>query len=78
MHNPGAQKQAEASECVAQLGGNEPFGKFTNAIYQRTQSGGSGFPLAQLAPLGREIGVNEKQLQDCVDSGKTAAECRRT
>lgn len=73
MHYPGAQKQAEASECVAQIGGNEAFWKFTNAIYHRTSSGGSGFPLAQLAPLGREIGVNDKQLQDCIDSGKNAA-----
>ena len=72
MHNPGAQKQAEASECVRQLGGNDAFWKFTNAIYNRTLSNGNGFPLSQLAPLGREIGVNDKQLQECIDSGKYA------
>lgn len=72
MHNPGAQKQAEASECVAQLGGNEAFWKFTHAIYNRTISGGQGFPLAQLAPLGRELGVNDRQLQECIDSGRNA------
>jgi protein-disulfide isomerase len=73
MHNPGAQKQAEASECVRQLGSNDAFWKFTNAIYHRTLSNGNGFPLTQLAPLGREIGVNDKQLQECIDSGKYAA-----
>jgi protein-disulfide isomerase len=73
MHNPGAQKQAEASECVGQLGGNEAFWKFTNAIYERTLSNGNGFPLTQLAPLGKEIGVNDKQLQECIDSGRYAA-----
>lgn len=72
MHNPGAQKQAEASECVTQLGGNDAFWKFTHAIYNRTLSGGKGFPLSQLAALGREIGVDDKQLQECIDSGKQA------
>lgn len=73
MHNPGAQKQAEASECVGQLGGNEAFWKFTNAIYERTLSNGNGFPLTQLAPLGKEIGVDEKQLLACMSSGKYSA-----
>ena len=72
MHNPGAQKQAEASECVAQLAGNDAFWKFTDAIYQRTTSNGRGFPLTQLAPLGKEIGVDDAQLQQCIDSGKLA------
>jgi protein-disulfide isomerase len=72
MHNPGAQKQAEAAECVAQIAGNDAFWKFTNAIYQRTLSNGKGFPLTQLAPLAREIGVNDKGLQECIDSGKFA------
>jgi len=73
MHNPGAQKEAEASECVAQLAGNDAFWKFADAIYQRTTSNGRGFPLTQLAPLGREVGVDDAQLQQCIDNGKQAA-----
>ena len=73
IHNPGAQKQAEASECINQLAGNEAFWKFADAIYARTQSNGKGFPLEQLAPLGREIGVDEKLFTECLDSGKEAA-----
>ena len=72
MHNPGAEKEAEASECVSQLGGNDAFWKFTNAIYARTQSNGKGFPLTQLVPLGKEIGLEEKQFKECLDSGKYA------
>jgi protein-disulfide isomerase len=70
MHDPGAQVQAEASECVNQLGGNDSFWKFADAIYARTQSNGKGFPLTQLVPLGKEIGLNEKQFQECLSSGK--------
>jgi protein-disulfide isomerase len=73
MHNPGAQKQAEASECVAQLGGNDAFWKYANAIYARTQSNGNGFPLNQLFPLGKEIGVDENKLKECLDSGRYAS-----
>jgi protein-disulfide isomerase len=73
MHNPGAQKEAEASECVAQLGGNDAFWKFANAIYARTKSNGNGFPLDQLVPLGKEIGLDEKQLKECIDAAKYAS-----
>jgi protein-disulfide isomerase len=73
MHNPGAQQEAEASECVNQLGGNEAFWKYTDAVYTRTQSNGNGFPAAQLAPLAKEIGLDEKQFQECLSSGKYAA-----
>jgi len=73
MHNPGAQKEAEASECVAQLGGNDAFWKFANAIYARTKSNGNGFPLDQLVPLGKEIGLDEKQFKECIDAAKYAS-----
>jgi protein-disulfide isomerase len=73
MHNPGAQIEAEASECVNQLGGNEAFWKFADAIYARTQSNGNGFPVTQLVPLGKEIGLDEKQFQECLSNGKYAA-----
>jgi protein-disulfide isomerase len=70
FHNPGAQKQAEASECAHELGGNEAFWKYTDAIYERTKSNGTGFPLTQLAPLAKEIGLDEKKFAQCVETGK--------
>ena len=36
MHNPGAQKEAEASECAASVGGDNAVRKFADAIYART------------------------------------------
>ena len=70
FHNPGAQKQAEASECAAELGGNDAFWAYTDAIYERTRSGGKGFPLAQLAPLAAELGMDEAAFKECLDSDR--------
>lgn len=73
FHNPGAQKQAEASECANELGGNEAFWKYADAIYERTKSNGQGFPLSQIVPLAKEIGLDEKKFAQCYESGKHEA-----
>ena len=65
-----AQKEAEASECVNELGGNTAFWKFIDAIYERTTANGTGFALDKLAPLAQEIGVDQTKFQTCLDSGK--------
>ena len=70
FHNPGAQKQAEASECASELGGNKAFWKYADLLYERTTSNGKGFPLNNLVPLAKEIGLNEKQFKTCLESGK--------
>lgn len=70
FHNPGAQQQAEASECAAELGGNDAFWAYTDAIYERTSSGGDGFPQSELVPLAKELGMDQAAFQECLDSGR--------
>lgn len=70
FHNPAAQKEAEASECVTELGGNEAFWKFADLIYQRTALNGKGLPIDKLLSLVEEIGLDGEQFQVCLDSGK--------
>jgi len=65
-----AQKEAEASECIAELGGNDSFWKYVDTIFERTTSNGTGFALDKLGPLASELGVNQTQFQNCLDSGK--------
>lgn len=65
-----AQKQAEAAECIAELGGNEKFWQFTDTLFERTASGGTGFALDKLGALAAEIGVDETAFQSCLDLGK--------
>ncbi len=68
-----AEKEAEASECVAELGGNDKFWQFGNTIYERTTSNGTGFALENLGPLAAEVGVDQSAFQSCLDSGKYAS-----
>lgn len=67
-----AEKEAEASECANELGGNDAFWKYTDKIFEKTTSGGTGIPLDQLPVLAKEIGLNETKFQSCLDSGKYA------
>jgi protein-disulfide isomerase len=73
FHNPVAQKEAEASECANELGGNEAFWKYVDLIYLRTALNGKGVPIDQLVPLAKEIGLDGEQFQTCLDSGKYTA-----
>jgi protein-disulfide isomerase len=65
-----AAKEAEAAECVAEQGGSDAYWKFIDAIYTRTTSNGTGFALDKLAPLAKEVGVDQTKFTSCLDTGK--------
>ena len=65
-----AQKEAEASLCVGDLGGTDKFWAFADKIFERTSSNGTGFALDQLPALAKEVGVSESKFNDCLNSGK--------
>ena len=76
MHAPGAQRQAEAAECAAALGGNEAFWAYADALYARTESNGNGFPLTGLAPLAAELGLDQNRFQTCLNEERHAKRVR--
>lgn len=61
-----AQKAAEASECAAELGGNDSFWKMTDMIMEK------GADNTQLASYAKAIGLNEAKFTECLNSGKHA------
>lgn len=65
-----ALKEAEASECVAELAGEDAFWEFADKIFERTTSNGTGFALDKLGPLAAEVGADQAAFQSCLDSGK--------
>lgn len=73
MHDPGATREALASECAAELGGDEAFWKYADAVFERTTSNGNGFPASQLVPLATEIGLNPDKFEECLESEKHRA-----
>jgi len=70
--HPNAEKEAEASECASEQGGNDVFWKYTDKIFERTTSNGKGFALEDLAPLAKEIGLDDAKFKSCLNSGKYA------
>lgn len=77
FHNPGAQKQSEASECAAELGGDKAFWTYSDLIYERTTSNGKGFPVSKLVPLAVEIGLSKSKFSDCLESGRQAGKVKK-
>jgi protein-disulfide isomerase len=73
IHDPGATKQAEASECVNELGGNKAFWTYTDTVYARTQSNGKSFPKDRLMALVKEIGIDSDAFRKCFESGRKSA-----
>ena len=65
-----AMNQAEASECAAEIGGNDAFWKMHDKIFTETQSGGTGLANDRLPKIAKEIGLDEKKFTDCLNSGK--------
>ncbi len=66
--HPSAQPAAEASECVAKLGGNDAFWTYSDTLYEAAAKGS----LAQsdIDDAVVAAGVSQAAVQDCVDSGE--------
>lgn len=68
-----AQKEAEAALCAGDIGGSTAFWNYSDKIFERTTSNGTGFALTALVPLATELGINETKFKNCLDNGKFAA-----
>lgn len=70
--HPNAQKAAEGSECVAKLGGNEAFWKYSDALFATTESQGQ-LSAEAINSAASSAGVNAAQFKSCLDSGEMTA-----
>ncbi|MDQ3077043.1 MAG: DsbA family protein [bacterium] len=71
--HPNAPKEAEAMECVAELGGNEKFWEFEKIIYAKkdfTVTPYKGMDPKELPKMAESIGVNKVAFNSCLESGK--------
>jgi protein-disulfide isomerase len=70
--HPNARKKAEATECVADIGGNTKFWQYLDKISETTTAN-DGFSPAELSALASSIGVDSKAFDACFSSGKFAS-----
>lgn len=66
-----ARKEAEATECVAELGGNQKFWAYVDKIFEVTTSN-DGLPESELPKLAEQVGVNRAAFESCLASGRHA------
>jgi protein-disulfide isomerase len=64
-----ARKQAEASECAAELGGTKGFWEFLNELYAITPSN-NGLDPAELPKIAKKVGLDVAKFETCLSSGK--------
>lgn len=66
-----ARKEAQATECAAQLGGNEKFWQYVDKIFEITPSN-NGLDLAELPKISEQIGLDKAKFTECLDKGATS------
>lgn len=69
--HPLAAKEAEATECANELGGNDKFWAYLDYFLEKTP-GNNGTKLEELPGIAKEVGLNEAKFKECLDSGKYA------
>ncbi len=70
--HPNAKKIAEASECVASIGGNEAFWKFADLIFGEREVNEQ-TDVTKLPAFAEQAGVSEAAYIQCMESGKFIA-----
>lgn len=67
-----AKKEAEATECAAELGGNTKFWEYINKIYEVTP-GNNGLDPAELPKIAAQVGLDKIAFESCLSSGRHAS-----
>lgn len=65
-------RESEASECAAELGGNDAFWKYVDRIFAVTPSN-DGLDLALLPEIAADVGLDRAAFERCLTSGKYRA-----
>ena len=66
-----ARKEAEATECAAELGGNDKFWEYLDRLMEITPAN-NGLDPAELPKIAAYVGLNTAKFNECLSSGKYA------
>lgn len=64
-------KEAEATECAGELGGNDVFWKYLSEVFKNTPAN-NGLSQARLYDFADTVGLNAGAFKACLDGGKYA------
>jgi len=70
--HPKARKEAEATECAGELGGNDKFWAYIDRLFEITPSNNR-LEESQLSEIAEYVGLNSGKFKECLQSGKYAA-----
>ncbi len=71
-----ARKEAEATECAAELGGNDVFWAYLDRLMEITPTN-NGLDLAELPKIAAYVGLDVNKFNQCLDSGRHAEKIER-
>ena len=71
-----AMKEAEATECAAEIGGKAKFWDYINALFEKTTSN-DGLDLAELPIIAKQVGLDVTAFNNCLNSGKHEAKLKQ-
>ena len=66
-----APKEAEATECAGELGGNDGFWKYVDRLFEITPANNGLDPL-ELPKIAEYVGLDKAKFETCLNSGKYA------
>lgn len=69
--HPKARKEAEATECAAELGGNDKFWSYLDRLMEITPAN-NGLDLAELPRIAAYVGLDTTKFNECLSSGRYA------
>src|SRR3989344_6854142 len=67
-----ARKEAEATECANELGGNDKFWAYTDRLFEVTPTN-NGLDPAELPKIATYVGLDTAKFTQCLESGKYAS-----
>lgn len=70
--HPKSRKEAEATECAAEQGGNAKFWAYMNRLMEITPTN-NGLEVSQLPEIAKYVGLDVNAFNTCLSSGKYAA-----
>ena len=69
--HPKARKESDATECAAELGGNEKFWAYLDRLMEVTPAN-NGLDPAELPKIAQYVGLDTTKFNECLSSGKYA------